>query len=96
MKKRHYARHKKHGDLIHQLFERAQAAGQLRPDLDLQTVRMLMFGSINWTAEWYRPGRGRSSDSVIEQLLDMIFCGIQVEPRQITSATDYLKLSNEP
>ncbi len=81
MKKRHYARHKKHGDLIHMLFEESQAAGQLRPDLDLQTVRMLMFGAINWTAEWYRPDRGRSADSVIEHLLEMIFHGIQDESK---------------
>lgn len=34
----------------------AQQAGAIRADLDLPATRMLILGSLNWVAEWYRPG----------------------------------------
>jgi AcrR family transcriptional regulator len=40
-----------------ELLTSARDAGQMRTDLDIQTTRMLILGALNWTAEWYRPGR---------------------------------------
>jgi TetR/AcrR family transcriptional regulator, cholesterol catabolism regulator len=81
MRKMHYIRHQKHGELINALLEEAEAAGQLRPGLDLPIIRMLFLGAIAWTGEWYRPNRERSPESVIEQLLTMVLTGIQAPPK---------------
>jgi AcrR family transcriptional regulator len=32
--------------------------GQIRKDLDLYIAQMLVFGALNWTAEWWNPKRG--------------------------------------
>lgn len=81
MRDRHYIRHQKHGDLINSLLQEAEVAGQLRPGLDLATVRMLFLGAIAWTGEWYRPNRERSPESVIENLMTMVLLGIQAPPK---------------
>jgi AcrR family transcriptional regulator len=77
MREKHYVRHKKHGNLFHGLLRAAESSGHLRPGLDLPTIRMLILGAISWTAEWYRPNHGRSAQLVIDQLLTMVFDGIQ-------------------
>ncbi|MDC0589926.1 TetR family transcriptional regulator [Porticoccaceae bacterium] len=81
IRERSYALHKEHGNLFHSLFAEAQASGHLRPDLDLPTIRMLIFGAMNWTAEWYRPNRGRSAQSVIDHVVNMAFDGILAKPK---------------
>jgi TetR/AcrR family transcriptional regulator, cholesterol catabolism regulator len=45
------------GRYWNQLLQDAADAGEIRADLDLSAVRMLMLGALNWTAEWYRAGR---------------------------------------
>ncbi|MFY0535663.1 TetR/AcrR family transcriptional regulator [Nannocystis pusilla] len=42
------------------LFAQAQAAGQLRPGLDINVSRLLLLGSMNWAAEWWNPACARS------------------------------------
>lgn len=37
------------------LLEDAAAAGELRTDVDMTMLRMLMLGSMNWAVEWFRP-----------------------------------------
>lgn len=37
------------------LLEEAAAAGELRTDVDMTMLRMLMLGSMNWAVEWFRP-----------------------------------------
>ena len=53
---RHLAQQRAYGDLWRSLLEEARGAGELRPDLDLSVVRMLILGALNWTVEWHRPG----------------------------------------
>jgi len=53
---RHLADQRAYGNVWRALLEDARAAGELRPDLDLGVVRMLILGALNWTAEWYRSG----------------------------------------
>jgi len=36
------------------LLEEAAAAGELRTDIDMTMLRMLMLGSMNWAVEWFR------------------------------------------
>ena len=56
IRRRHLAQQRTYGDLWRSLLEDARAAGELRPDLDLSVLRMLILGALNWTVEWYRPG----------------------------------------
>jgi AcrR family transcriptional regulator len=55
-----------YGDYWHGLFEAAQAAGQIPGDVDLFVVRMLAFGAMNWSAEWFDP----ADDAAVERLAD--------------------------
>ena len=55
-----------YGDYWNDLFEAAREAGALAADVDLFTVRMLAFGAMNWTAEWFRA----TDDAQIEHLGD--------------------------
>src|SRR4051812_17893592 len=55
IRRRHLAQQRTYGDLWRSLLEDARAAGELRPDLDLSVLRMLILGALNWTVEWYRP-----------------------------------------
>lgn len=54
---RHDAEEKKYGALWRDLFKAAADAGELREDLDPYLAQMLVMGTINWTAEWWKPNR---------------------------------------
>lgn len=43
--------------LWRRILSRAQKAGALRDDVDLSMVRMLLLGALNWSVEWYKPGK---------------------------------------
>lgn len=43
-------------ELWRKLLEDAVAAGEVRSDIDMTMLRMLMIGSMNWAVEWFRPG----------------------------------------
>jgi AcrR family transcriptional regulator len=53
-----------YGAIWRELFEEASHTGQLRPDLDLRLARLLVMGALNWTAEWWEPGRA-SLDAIV-------------------------------
>ena len=59
----------------------ARDAGELRDDLDLFVARMLLFGALNWTAEWYRPGRGTSATVVADQAVAFVLDGVSRQHR---------------
>lgn len=65
-------------DVWRALFKEAQDAGEIGKDFDLSVVRLLMLGMLNWSIEWYVPGR-MSVDEIAEQAARMLFEGI--EPR---------------
>lgn len=41
-----------------ELLDKAQRAGDVRDDIDLGTMRMLIFGALNWCTEWHNPRKG--------------------------------------
>jgi hypothetical protein len=57
IKERQQAEEKKYGALWRSLFKRASDAGELRDDLDPYVAQMLVMGTVNWSAEWWKPGR---------------------------------------
>lgn len=56
------------------IFE-AKAAGMLRDDLDPSVIRLLLFGMMNWSIEWYRPGR-LSPANVADHAAAIFFDGV--------------------
>lgn len=58
IRKRQVAEEARYGELWRKLFKEASAAGEIRDDLDLYIAQMLVFGALNWTAEWWNPKRG--------------------------------------
>ena len=74
---RHLADQRAYGNVWRALLEDAQAAGELRPDLDLSVIRMLILGALNWTAEWYRPGT-QTATEVAREATAMICDGVAV------------------
>lgn len=53
----------------------AQKDGALRNDVDLPLIRMLLMGALNWSVEWYKPGK-KSIRSMADHICMMLFEGI--------------------
>jgi AcrR family transcriptional regulator len=66
-----------YGDYWDGLLRASITSGELRDDLDPYVVRMLMFGALNWTSEWYRPQMGRSAELVADQALSVLLGGLK-------------------
>ncbi len=60
-----------------ELLEQAQKKGDLRKDIDLKTLRLLIFGAMNWSLEWYSPKGRKSVGSICQELTDVILNGIR-------------------
>jgi len=78
---RHLADQRAYGNVWRGLLEDARASGEIRPDLDLSVIRMLILGALNWTAEWYRPG-AQTAVEVAREATTMICEGVGVRPRE--------------
>lgn len=60
------------------------AGGQLRADVKL--ARLLMFGALNWSAQWYDRRKGASLDELTEAAMALfVDCG--APPREFTGET---------
>jgi hypothetical protein len=75
IRERHLKRQRAYGAFWRALFLQAAKAGAIRADLDLSVVRMLALGALNWSVEWYRPGR-RSPSEIAAHAATMILDGI--------------------
>jgi AcrR family transcriptional regulator len=69
------AEQRDYGDVWRTLLEDARSAGAIRPDLDLSVVRMAIVGSLNWAADWYRPGR-LTPEQIARQIASMVIDGL--------------------
>ena len=85
IRKRHLAQQRAYGDLWRGLLEESRRAGELREDLDLSVLRMLILGALNWTVEWYQPG-AQSAAEVARNATTMICEGV-TPPRPVPPAT---------
>ncbi|MDV6247216.1 TetR/AcrR family transcriptional regulator [Rhodococcus opacus] len=75
MRARQLAEQESYGNVWRQLFKDAEAAGDLRPELDTHAARMLVIGALNWAAEWWNPKRG-SLDDVIATAQSLVRHGL--------------------
>jgi len=74
---RHLADQRAYGNVWRALLEAARTAGEIRSDLDLGVIRMLILGALNWTAEWYRPGP-QTATEVAREATAMICDGLAI------------------
>ena len=75
IRKRQIAEEVKYGEVWSALIRSAAAEGQIRPELDLYIAQMLVFGALNWTAEWWDPKRG-SVDAIVHNAQSFIRAGL--------------------
>jgi AcrR family transcriptional regulator len=65
-----------YGEYWNDLFDAAACAGELAPGIELFAARMLAFGAMNWTAEWFGHQDGADAATVAEQAVDLIIRGV--------------------
>lgn len=63
-----------YGEYWRDLLAAAQKAGALRADANLSLLRMFLFGAMNWTLEWVKPGKMNASE-LARELCDTLFQG---------------------
>lgn len=80
VQRRHLRLRDAYAALWRRILIKAQKAGALRGDVDLGLVRMLLMGALNWSVEWYQPGK-KSIETMADHMCLMLFDGIgQKEP----------------
>lgn len=72
------ARRREFDHLVSELVARAEADGDIRPDIDPAIGARLLFGLVNSLVEWYRP-RGRTgAGELADAVCAMAFDGLRV------------------
>lgn len=69
-----------YGAYWHDLFEAAQQAGQVSGDVDLLVARMLTFGAMNWTSEWFTARDPDEVERLADQAVRLFLHGIAAAP----------------
>jgi len=65
------------GSFWRKLLQGAKAANEISPQFNFSVLRMLLLGAVNWTIEWYKHGGTLTPADIAEQLIAMVFDGIQ-------------------
>lgn len=74
--KAHAKDQRAYGEYWRELFAAAARSGEVRADVDLLVAQMLAFGAMNWTSEWFEPGRRLSADELADQTVGLFLHGI--------------------
>ena len=75
---RHMRIRRAYEDYWRDMYREAQASGEIRGDLDLTALRLLVFGAMNWAVEWYRPGR-ESIAKLAQEYMEILCDGTKPE-----------------
>lgn len=70
------ARRRRFDGIVAGLVSEAQAAGEVREDLDARLLTRLMFGMSNSLVEWYRPEGAIGAAEITRAVLAVLFEGI--------------------
>lgn len=62
VQRRQLALREDYAEFWRELLEQAQRDGEVRADINLSTMRMLIFGALNWCTEWADPKKGPVSE----------------------------------
>ena len=71
---------REYGAYWHDLFEAAQRAGEIDGDVDIFVAQMLAFGAMNWTSEWFTPGRHTTPEGLADQAVRLFLYGVAARP----------------
>jgi AcrR family transcriptional regulator len=66
--------------IVTALVAEAEAAGDVRPDVDPAVTSRLLFGTVNSLTEWYRPDGGLTPDALADALVRTTFAGLRSAP----------------
>ncbi len=72
---RHLKKQRAYGDDWRRLIQMAREHRQIDADRDPSATRMLILGTLNWCAEWYRPGR-LPAEQVGDLAADILLFGL--------------------
>jgi len=72
IQQRQAAQRDAYGEYWRELLTEAQKAGAIRADANLSLLRMFLFGAMNWTLEWVKPGKMNASE-LAHELCDALF-----------------------
>jgi AcrR family transcriptional regulator len=75
MQQRHMRIRIAYGDYWQALLKAAQEHGAIRGDCNLSILRMLLLGTLNWSAEWYDPEIG-PLQGIADELHRLMFDGV--------------------
>ena len=67
-------------DYWRHLLQDAVAAGQIRNDLDISVVLMMLTGALNWAVEWHRPDGSLNPEELAIQFVSLVYDGIAADP----------------
>jgi AcrR family transcriptional regulator len=84
IRRRHQVAQREYAKDWTRLLEEAAEAGELRQDVDLRVIRLLMMGALNSAAEWYDPSRGLPGDELAAQFAEVLLNGLALsrQPRR--------------
>jgi len=71
---------RRYGDYWNALFRAAADADELLPGVDLFAARMLAFGAMNWTADWFGHQRNVDAATVANTAVQMLLGGVVRDP----------------
>jgi AcrR family transcriptional regulator len=63
--------------IVHGVIDQARAEGALRDDIPDDLAMLALFGMINWTHRWYKPGGGFASGDVASTFTELMFNGLR-------------------
>ncbi len=75
VRQRHLVAQRQYGAYWKGLLTDAAASGAIRSDANLSLVRMLLFGAMNWSVEWYQES-GEPPEAIARELSEMVLNGL--------------------
>jgi AcrR family transcriptional regulator len=68
--------------IVHGVVDQARGQGALRDDIPDDLALLALFGMINWTHRWYKPGGGFASGEVASTFTSLLFNGLRAPADQ--------------
>lgn len=86
-RERHRPLRRQYADLWDDYLRRARDRGEIRADIRVIPLRQYILGALNWTVEWYDPGR-YALDAVADRLAHFLMEGLSAQRGQPFRALD--------
>jgi LAO/AO transport system kinase len=83
IRQHHIQKHRAYAAYWQELLSDAQTADEIRADVDVSMLRLNLFGMMNWSIEWYRPGR-LNIEELADNMCATLFAGIGSPAKTVT------------